>query len=110
MKLSDLMSAKKVARENKGNKEQEYDSIMEEAVELFSIFLYSNKEKDLKNSADLFYKALECTRKYAEPYFFLANIFYITKNTDKARIYLKTVEALDPSFAGIKSLKPLLYK
>jgi tetratricopeptide (TPR) repeat protein len=106
MKMSDFKAAEKQIRINTKSQYQEF---FDKAADLYEISMAMGDENLLNESCKLFVKALSCSSKNAEPYFYLASIYSITKNNDLARTYFKTAQKLNPSLPGLNQLKQELF-
>jgi hypothetical protein len=104
-----LDSAKVKAEKNKGEKEKEYQEFFNQGAKSFKTGIAKKDQGALKLAGDFMYKAIQCTRKYAEPFFVLAYIFYLAENVELARTYMKTAEEINPTLNGLAELRKLLY-
>jgi hypothetical protein len=67
----------------------------------------TNKET-LLHAANFLIESLKFEKNQAEPYFFLAYIFYIMDNNRLALKYLKICELINPGFPELKRFKALI--
>jgi hypothetical protein len=91
------------------DKEQKYSALTAKGMNYLKIFsesTNSNNDSDLLcDAATSLTEALEIKKNNAEPYFYLAYIFYLMKQESFAEKYLEIVTYMQPDYPGLDSLK-----
>jgi hypothetical protein len=99
--------AKKKADVKGDKKQEQFYQLYNGALEKFRRLVGSQtfNPNDLKAIACQLLEALQLVKTQAEPYLFLAYIFYIIGDNSSAVKYLKVSRLLNPTLEGIASLQ-----
>lgn len=107
--LDEVKSAKQQTIVRDENLEDNFNNIYMEGIEFFKKFLDATNSQTgfdlLHKSANKFSKAIEIKKTKAEPYFYLAYIFFILKEISLSMKYLKVSSFLNPELRGLNQLK-----
>jgi Tfp pilus assembly protein PilF len=106
--LSALKTAKSQVQEKKVENTVEYDKVYSEAIQLFEQFDETLSAELLKQAGKKFVEALSFRKDKAEPYFFLAYIYFLFAEDDLALEYYEFAKNLDSSLKGLAELEMLI--
>lgn len=105
--FNSLGSAKKIAQIKGDKKQEQFYHLYDGALDKFRK-LVRNQNLDpigLKEISYQLLEALKLVKNQAEPYLFMAYIFYIIGDKSSAIKYLKVSSFLNPDLAGIERLR-----
>lgn len=107
MDLNLLNTAKEDSNASREKSYADFDKLVDDAKSTLMIFASSEISNSnlLRKAADMLVKALELRKNKAEPYYYLAYIFYLREEFETAIKYLKIVEELDLNYPNISELK-----
>jgi tetratricopeptide (TPR) repeat protein len=102
-----LNEARDKNSENSKKFENDYNLIFNQGITLFKDFVDDTRKSKntLQEAAEAFGIALKLKRNKAEPYFYLAYIFYLLKDQSLAIKYLQCAKVIDPDLPGMSILE-----
>ena len=92
--LSAINEAKKKASVNQEKTTGDYEKVLHEGISLYESFCENNDELIIKAAADKFGEALSLKRSQPESYLFLAMIFNLFEEDEKALEYFAAAKEL----------------
>ena len=109
-----IQTSKEKVSENIQERENNYNALFHEGMNCLKIFSENENSKNdlslLHQAAKYFTEALEIKKTKAEPYFYLAYVFYLIQQTEYAINYLKVVAYIDPEFPKLENLREKINK
>lgn len=105
--FSAINEAKKITKANYDRSEQEFNFLIQEALDSLDTFLLSPcfDYDNLSDSMNTFVEAIEIKKNRVEPYFYLSYIFYLLNDLDQAVNYLFIATNLNNQFEGLAELR-----
>jgi tetratricopeptide (TPR) repeat protein len=105
--LQALKEAKKQVASRDESSDVKFNLLYHEALDALYLFVSKTEydKESLKKAAEKLAAALEIKKSRAEPYFYLAYIFYLLGKLHLALDYLKVAAFINPDLPGIAALK-----
>jgi tetratricopeptide (TPR) repeat protein len=105
--LDALKSARKSIKDRDDKTDEKFYKAYSEALDLLKVFVKKQHydKNCLREAADKLADALEVKKNKAEPYFYLAYIFYLIGHTENAVQYLQIAALINPDLNGIETLR-----
>lgn len=106
-----LSEAREKNSENSKKFEDDYNLIFNQGIKLFRDFVNDTRKpkNTLQEAAEAFGSALKLKRNKAEPYFYLAYIFYLLKEQSLAIKYLQCAKVIEPDLPGMSILEKNIF-
>lgn len=109
LNMDDLRVARKKAEVNIEKTSDNFEAILQEAMDLFFKYAVDFNDRTLKESASKFFKALSIKHSHIEPYIYLSYIFYFFDQEKVALEYLQRAQEIDPAFPEVINLQKILH-
>lgn len=107
--MKDVETTKTQVLKKENNYEDNYNSMYQEALELFRDAVDETDNNNILNkleeAAGLFAELINIKKTKAEPYFYLSYIFFVLKDITLAIKYFKVASFINPDLEGLESLK-----
>lgn len=85
------------------------ENLLSEAIKLFDSYQEERNDDLLKQAANQFLSIIKVNRSLIEPYIYLAYIFYLFGDEQRARDYHLTAKKLDPQNEKVLFLNSFIY-